>query len=193
MFSLEKFVQKLREDERNKAYTERGILPVFQSSTRARILIIGQAPGKKVEKTGIPFNDKSGERLMDWMGVTRKEFYSDDIAIMPMDFYYPGKAKTGDLPPRAFIAKEYHKELLDSMPYIRLTILIGWYSVRYYLKGKEKENLTRTVKAFRDYLPEYFPIPHPSPLNNIWLKKNSWFLEEVVPELQKRVRLVLGE
>lgn len=191
MDRLEEFVQKLKEDERNQSYTERGISPVFQSSPSARILIIGQAPGKKVEETGIPFNDKSGERLMEWMGITRDEFYSKDIAIMPMDFYYPGKAKTGDLPPRAFIAKEYHKALCSMMPNIQLTVLIGGYAVRYYLKGKEKKNLTETVKAFRDYLPQYFPIVHPSPLNNIWLRKNPWFEEDVVPELQKRVREIL--
>lgn len=193
MYSLEEFVQKLKEDERNQSYTERGILPVFQSSPQARVLIIGQAPGKKVEETGIPFHDKSGERLMDWMGVTRDEFYSEKVAIMPMDFYYPGKAKTGDLPPRAFIAKEYHKALLSTMPDIRLTILIGGYAVRYYLKGKGQQNLTATVKAFQDYLPDYFPIVHPSPLNNIWLKKNPWFEETVVPVLRKKVREVLAE
>ncbi len=192
MYRLEDFIQELKEDERNQAYTARGIPPIFQSSPEARVLIIGQAPGKKVEETKIPFNDKSGERLMEWMGVSREEFYSEKVAIMPMDFYYPGKAKTGDLPPRAFIAKEYHKALLGLMPDIQLTILIGGYATRYYLKGKEKKNLTETVKAYREYLPAYFPIVHPSPLNNIWLKKNLWFEEDVVPSLQKSVREILG-
>ncbi|MCH3955070.1 MAG: uracil-DNA glycosylase family protein [Eubacterium sp.] len=189
--SLDEIVEKLKEDERNQSYTERGISPIFQISPKARILIIGQAPGKKVEETGIPFNDKSGERLMDWMGISRDVFYSEKVAIMPMDFYYPGKAKTGDLPPRPFIAKEYHKALRSEMPEIGLTILSGGYSTHYYLKRREQKNLTETVKAFRDYLPEFFPIVHPSPLNNIWLKKNPWFEEDVVPELRKRVKAVL--
>ncbi|MGN1382082.1 MAG: uracil-DNA glycosylase family protein [Eubacterium sp.] len=191
MNTLDEIVEQLKEDKRNQSYTERGISPVFQISPEARVLIIGQAPGKKVEETGIPFNDKSGERLMDWMGIGRDVFYSEKVAIMPMDFYYPGKAKTGDLPPRSFIAKEYHKALRSEMSDIGLTILSGGYSVKYYLKGSQKKNLTETVKSFRDYLPEFFPIVHPSPLNNIWLKKNPWFEEDVVPELRKRVQEAL--
>ena len=193
MDTIEAFVEKLKKDERNKAYAERGIPPIFQSSPRARVLIIGQAPGKKVEETGIPFNDKSGERLMEWMGIDRGTFYSESVAIMPMDFYYPGKAKTGDLPPRSFIAKEYHSALLKLMPDIQLTILIGGYATHYYLKGREKKNLTETVESFREFLPAYFPIVHPSPLNNIWLKKNPWFEAEVVPCLQESVGEVLGK
>lgn len=188
---LEEITEKLKEDERNRSYTERGISPIFQIHQGARILIIGQAPGKKVEESGIPFHDKSGERLMDWMGISSEIFYSEQVAIMPMDFYYPGKAKTGDLPPRSFIAKEYHQEIREAMPEVALTLLSGGYSVHYYLKGREKKNLTETVKAFREYLPEFFPIVHPSPLNNIWLKKNPWFEEEVVPELRERVRAAL--
>ena len=131
--------------------------------------------------------------LMDWMGIDPETFYSEQIAIMPMDFYYPGKAKTGDLPPRSFIAREYHKQIREAMPEVSLTLLSGSYSVHYYLKGREKKNLTETVKAFQEYLPDYFPIVHPSPLNNIWLKKNPWFEEEVVPELRERVRAALNQ
>ena len=189
--TAEEITEKLKADERNQSYTERGISPVFQVSGDAKILIIGQAPGRKVEESGIPFNDKSGEKLMRWMGIDRDVFYSPAIAIVPMDFYYPGKGKSGDLPPRKFIAKEYHPEILGMMPDIQLTILIGKYSMDYYLKDNKKKNLTETVAAYKEYLPKYFPIVHPSPLNFRWQAKNPWFDEEVVPELQKRVREIL--
>ncbi len=189
--AIEQITQQLMNDERNRSYTDRGVPPIFQISPEARILIIAQAPGKKVEETGIPFNDQSGVRLMEWLGIDRETFYSDKVAIMPMDFYYPGKARTGDLPPRSFVAKEYHPLLLQQMPNVSLTILGGGFSTHYYLKGREQKNLTETVRHFADYLPEYFPIVHPSPLNNIWLKKNPWFPEEIVPELQRRVKNAL--
>ena len=114
--NIDDFIRKLENDSRNKIYTERGIPPIFQADPKAYILIVGQAPGKKVESTRIPFNDKSGEKLIQWLGIDRDTFYSDSVAIMPMDFYFPGKGKTGDLPPRKFIAQEYHGELLALMP-----------------------------------------------------------------------------
>ncbi|MDD5886699.1 MAG: uracil-DNA glycosylase family protein [Oscillospiraceae bacterium] len=191
--TAEEITEKLKADERNQSYTERGISPIFQVSSDAKILIIGQAPGRKVEESGIPFNDKSGEKLMRWMGIDRDVFYSPAIAIVPMDFYYPGKGKSGDLPPRKFIAKEYHPEILGMMPDIQLTILIGKYSMDYYLRENKKKNLTETVAAYKEYLPKYFPIVHPSPLNFRWQARNPWFEEEVVPELQKRVREILKE
>lgn len=179
-------------DPRNEEYTKRGIPPIFQINPNARILIIGQAPGRKVEESCIPFNDKSGEKLINWLGIDKETFYSEKIAIMPMDFYYPGKGKTGDLPPRPFIANEYHKEILDLMSDIRLTILIGKYSTDYYLKGKTKKNLTETVRNFEEYLPEFFPIVHPSPLNFRWQKNNPWFENEVVPVLREYVNNILS-
>ncbi len=191
--TVEEITEKLKEDERNASYTKRGVSPVFQVSSGARILIIGQAPGRRVEETGIPFNDKSGEKLMSWMGIDRDTFYSPEIAIVPMDFYYPGKGRSGDLPPRKFIAEEYHPEILKMMPEIRLTILIGKYSMEYYLRERKKRNLTETVAAYREYLPEYFPIVHPSPLNFRWQAKNPWFEEQVLPELRKVVRDTLAE
>ena len=189
--TVEEIIKQLEQDKRNESYTNRGVSPVFQVDKDARILIIGQAPGRKVEETGIPFNDKSGEKLISWMGIDKETFYSKKIAIVPMDFYYPGKGKSGDLPPRKFIAEEYHPEILNLMPDISLTILIGKYSMDYYLKDRKKRNLTETVEAFREYLPDYFPIVHPSPLNFRWQAKNPWFEEEVVPALQKRVQEVL--
>ena len=190
--TVEEIVEKLKADERNQAYTKRGVPPVFQISPDAKILLIGQAPGRKVEETRIPFNDKSGEKLIRWMGIDRETFYSSKIAIMPMDFYYPGKGKSGDLPPRKFIAQTYHPQILRMMPDVEMTILIGKYAVDYYLKGQKKRNLTETVAAYKAYLPEYFPIVHPSPLNFRWQRKNPWFEEQVVPALQQRVHDILS-
>ena len=179
-------------DERNSDYSKRGILPIYQVSEEAKILIIGQAPGAKVEENGIPFMDKSGEKLRDWMGVDEATFYSKRIAIMPMDFYFPGRGKTGDLPPRKFIAEDYHEKMLALMPKIKLTILIGEYAIKNYLKDTKKENLTETVRCFQEYLPKYFPIVHPSPLNFRWQAKNPWFEKDVVPMLRQKVHKVLG-
>jgi len=190
---FDKIIKRLKEDSRNKSYTERGIPPIFQVSPKAQILIIGQAPGKKVEESLIPFNDKSGEKLVQWMGIDRDTFYSEKIAILPMDFYYPGKGKTGDLPPRSFIAKEYHKDILELMPDIKLTILIGSYSMKYYLGKGMKENLTETVRRYKEYLPKYFPIVHPSPLNFRWQKANPWFEGEIVPVLRDKVHKILAD
>ena len=179
-------------DERNSDYSKRGILPIYQVSEEAKILIIGQAPGAKVEENGIPFMDKSGEKLRDWMGVDEATFYSKRIAIMPMDFYFPGRGKTGDLPPRKFIAEDYHEKMLALMPKIKLTILIGEYAIKNYLKDTKKENLTETVRCFQEYLPKYFPIVHPSPLNFRWQAKNPWFEKDVVPMLRQKVHEILG-
>ncbi len=189
--SIQDIINKIKQDERNIEYTKRNIPPILQVSKSAKILIIGQAPGKKVEETLIPFNDKSGETLISWMGIDKDIFYSNKIAILPMDFYYPGKGKTGDLPPRKFIAEEYHKPILDELDNIELTILVGKYSMDYYLKGRKKNNLTETVRCFDEYLPKYFPIVHPSPLNFRWQAKNPWFLKEVVPVLKKNVCEIL--
>ncbi len=190
--SISNIVEKIKSDERNAEYTERGIPPIFQLNAGAKILIIGQAPGRKVEESKIPFDDKSGEKLITWMGIDRETFYSDKIAILPMDFYYPGKGKTGDLPPRKFIAEEYHRDLLAELGNVQMTILIGKYAMDYYLKGDMKRNLTETVRCFAEYLPNYFPIVHPSPLNFRWQAKNPWFMEEVVPVLERRVSDILG-
>lgn len=189
--SLNDIISQIENDSRNYEYTKRNIPPILQVNSKAKVLIIGQAPGKKVEESLIPFNDKSGDTLISWMGIDRDTFYSDKIAILPMDFYYPGKGKTGDLPPRKFIANEYHESILNELKNIELTILIGKYSMDYYLKGQMKKNLTETVRCFDEYLPRYFPIVHPSPLNFIWQAKNPWFIENVVPVLQKTVKNIL--
>ena len=189
--SLNDIISQIENDSRNYEYTKRNIPPILQVNSKAKVLIIGQAPRKKVEESLIPFNDKSGDTLISWMGIDRDTFYSDKIAILPMDFYYPGKGKTGDLPPRKFIANEYHESILNELKNIELTILIGKYSMDYYLKGQMKKNLTETVRCFDEYLPRCFPIVHPSPLNFRWQAKNPWFIENVVPVLQKTVKNIL--
>ena len=185
--NLSEITEAIRNDPRNADYTKRGIPPILQISPEARVLIIGQAPGRRVEESGVPFDDKSGETLRDWMGVDRDTFYSGRIAVLPMDFYYPGKGKTGDLPPRPFIAREYHAALLQQMPDVRLTVLVGRYAIGFYLKGREERTLTETVRNFQSFLPSRFPIVHPSPLNFRWQARNPWFVSEVVPELRRRV------
>lgn len=187
---IRQITQMLEEDPRNALFTAQGIPPVYQIHPAARILIIGQAPGKKVSESHIPFADKSGDTLISWMGITREQFYSDLVSIMPMDFYYPGKGKSGDLPPRKFIAEEYHERLLALMPEVKLTILIGKYAIDHYLGDRAERNLTETVRQYQQYLPEYFPIVHPSPLNFRWQAKNPWFLSDVVPRLQAEIRRV---
>ena len=189
--SISKIVEELKADERNAEYTRRGIPPIFQLNKDAKILIIGQAPGRKVEESKIPFDDKSGEKLISWMGIDRKTFYSDKIAILPMDFYYPGKGKSGDLPPRKGFAEKWHPAILANLPNIELTILIGQYAQKYYLP-ENNLNVTETVHHFRDFLPHFLPLVHPSPRNQIWLKKNPWFEQEIVPTLQKQVKSILS-
>jgi uracil-DNA glycosylase len=169
-----------------------GIRPVFQVSHSAKILIAGQAPGSKVHLSGIPFDDKSGERLRQWMGIDKATFYnSDKIAILPMGFCYPGKGKSGDLPPRIECAPQWRQQFLDQMPKIQLTLVIGSYAQQWHMKDRLQKNLTETVRQWEMYWPTLLPLPHPSPRNNIWLKKNEWFERDVVPRMRERIRALL--
>jgi uracil-DNA glycosylase len=166
--------------------------PVLSPSGTAKILIIGQAPGTKVHATGVPWNDPSGDKLREWMGIGRDIFYNNKkIAIVPTAFCYPGKGPSGDLPPRHECAPKWHPKLLKLMPNIELTLLIGMYAQNYYLKKERKRTLTETVRAWEEYLPQYLPMPHPSPRNRLWLKKNDWFEKEVVPMLKERIQGLL--
>ncbi len=179
-------------DPMNKSYTERGIPPLFKASEDARIVIVGQAPGVKAEATRLFWNDLSGDRLREWMGISREVFYKTDrIAHLPMDFYYPGKAGTGDAPPRKGFAEKWHPRLLEGMPNVKTIILVGNYAQKYYLNKRREKNLTETVRNFRKYLPEYFPLIHPSPLNIGWLKRNPWYENEVLPVLKEIVQRYL--
>ena len=164
-----------------------GPRPVLRASASSRLLIVGQAPGTKVHETGIPWNDPSGDRLRDWLGLDRDAFYDERrIAIMPMGFCYPGVDRSGgDKPPRPECAPLWHDRLLALMPGIELTLLVGMYAQRRYLGRGRRRTLTETVRDWRDYLPDYLPLPHPSWRNTAWLRKNPWFEAEIVPFLRK--------
>ena len=165
-----------------------GPRPVLRAAATARILVAGQAPGIRVHETGIPFNDPSGDRLRDWMGIDRETFYDTGrIAIVPMGFCYPGSAERGDLPPRPECARQWHPRLLPLLGRIELVLAIGAHAHRYHLRGRRKGSLTDTVRHWREYLPGVIPLPHPSPRNNGWLKQNPWFDRELVPEVARRV------
>jgi uracil-DNA glycosylase len=167
------------------------IRPVLQLHPEARILVAGQAPGKKVQASGIPFDDASGERLRDWMGVTRETFYDPaQIAILPMAFCYPGKGKSGDLPPPPVCAETWRERLLAALPNIRLTLVVGQYAQGWHIK-KHGGSVTETVRGWRDHGPAVVPLPHPSPRNNIWLSRNPWFGKELQPALRRRVAAAL--
>lgn len=169
-----------------------GPRPVLQVHGDARILIAGQAPGSRVHETGVPFDDPSGDRLRDWMGIDKATFYDESrIAILPMGFCYPGTGASGDLPPRPECAAAWRVRLLARMPHIRLTLVIGQYAQAWHLRSAARANLTETVKAWRDYWPAFLPLPHPSPRNNIWLKRNGWFEQDVLPSLRRRVHEML--
>lgn len=168
-----------------------GPRPVVQFDPKARILIVGQAPGRRVHVTGIPFNDPSGDRLRIWTGLSRETFYDpEQVALLPMGFCYPGTGKSGDLPPRPECATTWRKPLLDKLTNLKLTLIIGQYAHAWHLPH-EKGTLTDTVKRWRDYAPALIPLPHPSPRNNLWLRRNPWFDAELVPELQRYVQAAL--
>jgi len=170
-------------------YLEHGVNPVLAVSPKSKIAIIGQAPGRIVHETGVPWDDKSGERLRDWLKVSNEEFYNPDIfAIIPMGFCYPGQGESGDLPPRKECAPKWHSGLWEVMQDLKLTILIGSYAQNYYLSDTKKKTLTETVKSFRDYTPKTIVLPHPSPRNNIWLKKNPWFATDLLPYLRRKIK-----
>lgn len=170
-----------------------GVRPVLQIDPKAKILIVGQAPGRKVHKSGVPFDDASGDRLRDWMGVTREVFYdAEQVAILPMGFCYPGTGKSGDLPPRSECAPAWRDQLLSHLDNVKLTLLVGQYAQAYHLTDKPA-SLTETVREWRTYGPGVIPIPHPSPRNNIWLSKNPWFEKELLKGLRRQVHWVLGK
>lgn len=188
--------KKIKNDVKNctlcSAHLPLGPRPVFQVHPRAKILIAGQAPGRKVHATGIPFDDPSGERLRDWMGIDKTIFYDPEkVSILPMGFCYPGTGNSGDLPPRKECAEKWRNQLLDLMPDIQMTLVIGQYALDWHLKGERKKNLTETVRAWREYWPGHLPLPHPSPRNNLWLKKNPWFEVEILSELKAEVQELL--
>jgi uracil-DNA glycosylase len=175
------------------AHLPLGPRPVLRVRPSARLLIIGQAPGTKVHASGIPWNDRSGDRLRDWLAVDRDTFYDERrVAVMPMGFCYPGvDANGGDRPPRPECAPRWHAQVLAWLPRIELTLLVGSYAQVYYLGKQRRATMSETVQTWRDYAPDYLPLPHPSWRNTGWLKRNPWFERELVPELRARVHALL--
>ncbi len=193
--SMDELAQIFREivsDPANAAYTAKHWRPVYTAHPAARILIVGQAPGHIAQESMIPWDDKSGDNLRSWLGISRETFYDKTkISLIPMDFYFPGSKERHDAPPRKGFAEKWHPRILKLLPHIQLTLLIGQYSQGYYLKDRAKRTLTETVQAYKEYLPEYLPLVHPSPRNNIWQKKNPWFKEELLPELKHYIATLL--
>ena len=190
---IEELKKEIMSDEQNLEFTKEGQKPLFYIEENSRILIVGQAPGVKAMERGKCWDDQSGKRLRDWMGIDEDVFYNSGlIGIVPMDFYYPGKGKSGDLPPRKGFAKKWHERILSHYKNISLSILVGSYAQNYYLAGSKKKTLTETVAAYKEYLPSFFPIVHPSPRNIIRQAKNPWFEKEVVPALKKEVAKIIG-
>lgn len=191
MITLESLLTDVRACTLCAKHLPLGPRPVVQMHASARILIVGQAPGRKVHETGIPFNDASGDRLRSWLGISREMFYdAQQIAILPMGFCFPGTGKSGDLPPRPECAPAWRAQLLSQLHNIKLTLVIGRYAQAYHLPN-EAGTLTETVQVWPKYWPNVVPLPHPSPRNNLWLKRNPWFESELVPHLQNRVAEIL--
>jgi uracil-DNA glycosylase len=171
-----------------------GPRPVVQLSTLSKVIIIGQAPGRKVHDTGIPWNDASGKTLRKWLGVDEQAFYNPALfSIMPMGFCYPGKGISGDLAPRPECAPLWHEQIVQHFERKPLMLLIGQYAQRYYLARDSRLNLTETVRRYQNYLPQYFPLPHPSPRNQNWVKVNPWFTETILPDLRMQIQEALSK
>jgi uracil-DNA glycosylase len=193
MVVLDSLLTKVRACTLCKAHLPLGPRPVLQLHAQSKILIAGQAPGRKVHVSGVPFDDASGARLRTWLGVSRDQFYdAKQIAIVPMGFCYPGTGLSGDLPPRPECAAAWRAPLLAHLKKLRLTVVLGQYAQDYHF-GKQAESLTELVMSWREHWPKLVPLPHPSPRNNLWLKRNPWFERELLPALRKRVAAALSE
>ncbi len=186
---MKKLLEEIRGCTFCKAHLPLGPRPILSVHPKSKIIIIGQAPGAKVHASGIPWDDASGNELRRWLGVSEEEFYDPkNFALMPMGFCYPGKGTSGDMPPRPECSPKWHNLLLKQMKEVGLTLLIGQYSQKLYLGNRMRSTLTDNVKGFKEFLPDYLPLVHPSPRNKIWQKKNPWFELEVVPYLRKIVQ-----
>ncbi len=192
---VSKLLREIRACRLCEAHLPHGVRPVIHASAEAKICIIAQAPGIRVHETGISFNDPSGDRLREWMGVDRATFYDDKlIAVIGMGFCFPGwDEHGGDLPPRKECAPTWQDKLFAALPPFDLTLLIGTYSQKWHLKDKAKANVSETVKAWREYTPRIIPLPHPSWRNNAWLNKNPWFKDELLPYLRRRVKKAIAK
>lgn len=191
---MKKLLEEIRGCSICKAHLPFGPRPILSVHAKSKIIIIGQAPGSKVHASGVPWDDASGKELRRWLGVESEVFYDERIfALMPMGFCYPGKSTSGDMPPRPECAPQWHKKVLTNLKQTKLTILIGQYSQGYYLGDAAKDSLTETVRAYKEFLPYFLPLPHPSPRNRIWQKKNPWFEKSIVPLLMKKVKEIIDK
>jgi len=191
--TLEMLLAAVRACRACEAHLPLGPRPVLRAGETARILVVGQAPGLRVHTTGVAWSDPSGERLRAWMGVANEVFYDEArIAIIPMGYCYPGRGNGGDRPPRRECAALWLDHLLAKLPRIELTLLIGQYAQHHFLGDRRKRSVAETANAWREYGPRYIPLPHPSPRNQPWFKRNAWFEEQLVPLLQTRVRTLLA-
>lgn len=183
---LKNLLRDIRACQHCEADLPLGPNPVVRAGNSAKLLIVGQAPGTKVHASGVPWDDPSGNRLRDWLALDKEQFYDESaIAIVPMGFCYPGRGKSGDLPPMPDCAPKWHELLLAQMPNIEMTLLVGMYAQNHYL-DRSKQTLTERVQQWQDHAPKFFPLPHPSPRNSFWLKRNPWFEKDVVPALRKQ-------
>jgi uracil-DNA glycosylase len=189
---MKALLEKIKQCEVCKAHLPLGVKPIVQLNVNSKIIIVGQAPGRRAHDTGIQWNDASGKKLREWLNVDDATFYNPAVfSILPIGFCYPGKGNSGDLPPRSECAPLWHAQIYSKFKNKPLVLLIGQYAQRYYLKEKFNGSLTETVKQYKKYLPDYFPLPHPSPRNQYWVKMNPWFIEKTIPELQRRVALAM--
>ena len=191
MKRLNILVDEVRDCRLCEGHLPDGVRPILQVHSKSRILIAGQATGRRVHESGVPFDDPSGDRLREWLGVDRNAFYDPkQFAILPMGFCYPGTGKSGDLPPRNECAKAWREVLLQELNAVKLSIVIGIYAIRWHFPS-QVGGLTHIVKGWKAHRPALIPLPHPSPRNNIWLKRNPWFAAELIPYLRRRVSRVL--
>lgn len=192
MNKLTSLLVEVRACRRCEAALPLGPHPVLRVTRQARLLIIGQAPGAKVHASGVDWDDASGERLRDWLEVSGETFYGPLVAVMPMGFCYPGRGRSGDLPPRPECAPLWQPRLLPLLAQVRLTLLVGAYAQRHVLGDACRESLTETVRGYQQYLPRHFPLPHPSPRNALWQRRNPWFDRQCLPALREQVAAALG-
>ncbi|MCC6193507.1 MAG: uracil-DNA glycosylase family protein [Burkholderiales bacterium] len=191
--SLDTLLAAVRACRRCEHELPLGARPVVRAHQAARILVVGQAPGLRVHATGVPWDDPSGQRLRDWMGVRAETFYDETlVAIIPMGFCYPGRGNGGDMPPRRECAELWLDSLLAKLPSIRTTLLVGQYAQRHFLGSRAKRSLTETTRAWREYAPRYIPLPHPSPRNQPWFRRHPWFEQQLVPEIKAAVEALVA-